>query len=74
MENITTNYRLSTKLNNYFNKNIKFIVISRIEIVIVTKADRVYKFDVESCVLIGLSNDNLKIENAIFEELCDTSI
>jgi E3 ubiquitin-protein ligase HERC4 len=74
MENITTNYRLSTKLNSYFNKNIKFIFISRIEVIIVTKADKVYKFDVESCVLIGLSNDDLKIENALFEELCGKKI
>jgi alpha-tubulin suppressor-like RCC1 family protein len=72
------NRRLSNKLIEYFGQNIKltFIYESVFErkVLIVTKEDKVYKFDTHMSALLALGNDNSIIETAIVEELCHKDI
>jgi alpha-tubulin suppressor-like RCC1 family protein len=74
MESIITNYRVSNKLNDYFEDKIKIIFSSKVDVIIVKKDYQVYKFDSEICERISTSNDNSEIEAALFEGLCGKKI
>jgi alpha-tubulin suppressor-like RCC1 family protein len=74
MDSITTDYRVSNKLNKYFENKIKIIFSSKVDVIIVTKDDKVYKFDYKICEKIRTSNDNSEIEAALFEGLCGKEI
>ncbi len=74
MESITTDYRVSNKLNIYFEDKIKIIFSSKVNVIIVTKDYKVYKFNNEICERISTSNDNTEIEAALFKGLCGEKI
>jgi alpha-tubulin suppressor-like RCC1 family protein len=65
------NRRLSNKLNEYFERNIKLSFIYEKEVIIITKDDKFYKIGLNNNLsnLLGLNDGSLLIETALIQRL-----